>query len=370
LEERISENQFIFRRDEGDSSSKELHMYARAIALTAISALVSVAVQATGRANDFYQGKTITLVVSNAAGGGYDIYARLLAQYMPRHIPGAPTMIVENMPGANGLTMANYMWSAAPRDGTTIGEMTPGNVLEPMLGDQNAKFRAAGFSWLGTSASFKNDAYLLVVRSDSKIRDIEGLQKPGPPVLFGGSGAGGTDTDIVLLAKSLFRCNIKLIRGYQGTQEIGLAMRRGEVQGRSIGMSSLEVAYGDWLKTGKLNFLLQFGQDTRWRRLPGVPTAVEMAKTPDDKELVKLFEIPLKIARPFMAPPGMPEQQRAILENAFMATQTDKGYLAKAASMKLDISPVSGENIERLLVHLEKTPPKLIERYKQILSSN
>jgi tripartite-type tricarboxylate transporter receptor subunit TctC len=345
-------------------------MYVRMIALTAVFALISVSVQATGRTNDPYQGKTITLVVSTPAGGGYDIYARLLARYMPRHIPGAPTMIVENMPGANGLTMANYMWSVAPRDGTTIGEMTPGNVLEPMLGDQNAKFRAAGFSWLGTSASFKNDAYLLVVRSDSKIRDIEDLQKPGPPVPFGASGQGGTDTDILLLAKSVFGCNIKLIRGYQGTQDIGVAMRRGEVQGRSIGMSSLEVAYGDWLKAGKLNFLLQFGQDTRWSRLPSVPTAIEMAKTPDDKDLVKLFEIPLKIARPFMAPPGIPERRRAILENAFMATQTDREYLEQAASMKLDISPVSGEDVERLLVRLEKTPPKLIARYKQISLSN
>jgi tripartite-type tricarboxylate transporter receptor subunit TctC len=258
----------------------------------------------------------------------------------------------------------------APRDGTTIGEMTPGNVLQPMLGDKNARFKAASFSWIGSSASFQNDAYLLIARSESNIRTIADLQKPGPPVPFAGSGAGGTDTDIVLLAKVLFNCNIKLILGYPGTREIGLALRQGEVQGRSIGMSSLEVAYGDLLKAHKLNFLLQFGHDTRWDRLPDVPTAVELAKTPDDKQLVKLFEIPLKIARPFMAPPGTPPKQRAILEKAFMDTQADSEYLKAAADMKLDISPVSGAEMAALVANLEKTPPRLIERYKQILASN
>ena len=311
-----------------------------------------------GSAEDFYQGKTITLIVSNAAGGGYDIYARLLARYMPNYIPGHPAMVVQYMPGADGLVMANHMWAEAPRDGTTIGEMTPANVFQPLLGNSNAKFKAEQFTWLGTSSSFANDAYLLVVRSDSNVNSVADLRKPGKPLIFGGLAAGGTDTDIVLLARDVLKLNIKLIRGYSGSKAISLAMQSGEVQGRAIGMSSLEVAYADWLKQGKLNFLLQFVHEHRWARLPNVPTAREIATSPQDKALIELFELPFKFARPFIAPPKVPEPQATILKTAFMQTQKDSAISRRRRETEAGHqSSRWRRDFQKILVGLSKTSP-------------
>ena len=320
-------------------------------------------------AGDFYQGKTITLVVANAAGGGYDLYARLLARHMGRHIAGEPTIIVKYQPGVGGLLMANAIYASAPRDGLTIGLMARANPLERVLGNPAAKFENESFTWLGTASSFADDAYGLVVRADAAVKSIADAQRAGPPLVFGGVAAGGTDTDLLLVARSVFALNLKLVRGYAGVADINLAMRRGEVDGQAIGMSALRASMGDWVAAGKLRFLVQFGHQTRWPDLPDVPTAHELAKTPDDDALITLAELPLKMARPFVAPPQLPAERAAILKQAFMATQRDPAYLAEARELQIDISPLAGEEIAAILHRLAGAPPALIERYKDILAS-
>jgi tripartite-type tricarboxylate transporter receptor subunit TctC len=319
-------------------------------------------------ADDFYKGKTITLVVANAAGGGYDLYARLLARHMGRHIPGEPSFIVKYQPGAGGLLMANALYTGA-RDGLTIGAMARANPLERVLGNPAAKFENERFTWLGTAASFQDDAYSLVVRADSRAKSIADAQRDGPPLVFGGVAAGGTDTDLLLVAREVLSLNLKLVRGYGGVPDINLAMERGEVDGQAVGISALQNSMAAWLNAGKLRFLVQFGHLTRWSGLPDVPTAHELAHTAEQQALIELAELPLIMARPFVAPPDLPRDRAAILKDAFMATQRDPAYLAEARELKIDISPLSGDEILSLLQRLAASPPALIARYKEILDS-
>jgi tripartite-type tricarboxylate transporter receptor subunit TctC len=327
------------------------------------------ALAAPAPADDFYKGKTITLLVANAAGGGYDLYARLLARHMGRHIPGEPSFIVKYQPGVGGMVMANAIYSTAPRDGLTIGLMARANPLERVLENPAAKFENEDFTWLGTASSFQDDAYGLVVRADSAVRSIADAQRPGPPLVFGGVAAGGTDTDLLLVARSIFGLNLKLVRGYGGVADINLAIRRGEVDGEAIGTSALRASMADWFTTGKLRFLVQFGHETRWQGLPDVPTAHELARTADDRALVELAELPLKMARPFIAPPKLPPARADMLKQAFMATQNDPAYLAEAKELQIDVSPLSGDEIASILQRLARSPPALIQRYKEILAS-
>jgi len=213
-------------------------------------------------AQDFYRGKTISLIVGNATGGGYDAYARLLARHMPKYIPGEPLFVVRNMPGAGGMAMSNHLFSQAPRDGLTIGMMSRANPIEPMLGNPAAKFKSEEFTWLGTSSSYEDDAYCLIVRADTPFKTIADVQRSSRPLLLGALAAGGSDTDVTLMAREVFKLNVQLVRGYSSA-ELNLAIQRGEVEGRAIGMSSIQTGLGEWLREGKLRFLMQFGHEKR-----------------------------------------------------------------------------------------------------------
>ena len=340
----------------------------RRLAMSALIALACISIAAPLAAQDFYKGKAINLVVGNATGGGYDAYARLLARHMGKYVPGEPAFVVRNMPGAGGMAMSNFMYSQAPRDGTTIGMMSRSNPIEPVLGTEVAKFKSEEFTWLGTSSSYEEDAYSLVIRADAPFKTIEDAQKPGRPLLLGGLAAGGTDTDIVLIARDVFKLNTQLVRGYSSA-ELNLAIQRGEVEGRAIGMSSIQTGLGDFLKEGKLRFLVRFGHEKRWRGLPDVPTAREIAKTADDKALLELAELPFLMARPFLAPPGVPKEQADILKKAFMEAHKDADYLREAAQMKIDVSPLSGDEIQKIVARIAQTAPAVVARYNAILHS-
>src|SRR3982074_1174912 len=186
------------------------------------------------RAEDFDKGRTITLLVGSAEGGGYDQYARLLARHMGKYIPAEPGIVVKNQPGAGGMVMANALYAAVPRDGLTIGMMVRDNPLQPLLGNSAAKFKPESYTWLGSSSQYEDDAFCFVVRSDTAIASIEDLQKPGRATIFGSQAAGGSETDVVLIAREVFRLNLQLIRGYRSSADVLLALRRGEIEGRAI----------------------------------------------------------------------------------------------------------------------------------------
>src|SRR5262245_31407967 len=335
----------------------------------ALFAVACIVLAGPAGAQDFYKGKTINLIVGNAAGGGYDIYARLLARYMGKYIPGEPSFVVRNMPGAGGMVLSNHMYSQVPRDGLTIGMMSRSNPIEALLGNPAAKYKAEEFLWVGTPSSYEDDAYCIAIRSDSPIKSIADLQKGGHTLRLGGLAAGGSDTDLVLVARDVFKLNVALVRGYKGSQELNLAIQRGEVEGRGIGMTAILNTMPDWYRDGKLRLLVQFGHDTRWKALPDVPTARELATTPEDKALLELAELPFLMARPFFGPPEVPPAQAAILKRAFMDTQKDPEYVREAKQLQLDVSPRSGDEIEAVIKRIAATPPALIARYKELLNS-
>jgi tripartite-type tricarboxylate transporter receptor subunit TctC len=321
-------------------------------------------------AEDFYKGKTITLLVGSAEGGGYDQYARLLARHMGKYIAGEPSIVVKNQPAAGGMAMANAMYATVPRDGLTFGMMARDNPLQPLLGNTAAKFKPETFTWLGTSSRYEDDAFCLVIRSDTGIADIADLQKPGRPAIFGGQAAGGSETDIVLIARDVFRLNLQYIRGYRSSTDTLLALRRGEIEGRAITASTLQKSMADWLERGMLHYLMQFGHETRWKGLPDVPTARELAPTPEDKAVLELAEIPFLMSRPFMAPPALPPAQASILKQAFVLAHQDADYLAEAKEMQLDVSPLAGDDMQKLMTRIAQTPPAVIAHYKTAVGSN
>jgi tripartite-type tricarboxylate transporter receptor subunit TctC len=337
----------------------------RALAVLTLSGITLL----PAAAQDFYRGKTINLIVGNAAGGGYDLYARLLARYLGRYIRGEPSFVVRNMPGAGGMVLSNHIYAQAPRDGLTLGLMARSNPIEPLLGNSSAKYKSEEFLWVGTPSSYEDDAYCIVIRADSPVKSITDLKPGGLTLRLGGLAAGGSDTDLVLISRDVFKLNIQLIRGYRGTQELNLAIQRGEVEGRGIGVTSVANTFADWHREGKLRFLLQFGHETRWKGLPDVPTARELATTPEDKALLELAELPFLMARPFFGPPEVPGAQAAILKKAFMETQKDADYLREATQMQLDISPRSGDEIAGVVKRIAQTPAALVARYKEILGS-
>jgi tripartite-type tricarboxylate transporter receptor subunit TctC len=321
-------------------------------------------------AQDFYKGKTITLLVGSAEGGGYDQYARLLARHMGKYVAGEPAIVVKNQPAAGGMAMANAMYATVARDGLTIGMMSRDNPLEPLMGNAAAKFRPERFTWLGTSSRYDDDAFCLVIRADTGVTGIADLQQAAHPHIFGGQAAGGSETDIVLIAREVFRLNIQFIRGYRSSTDTLLALRRGEIEGRAITTSTLQKSMADWLERGMLRYLMQFGHATRWKGLPDVPTARELAPTGDDQALLALAETPFLMSRPFFAPPGIAPAQAAILTQAFMQAHQDPDYRREAKEMQLDVSPMAGAEMQQLMTRIAETPPALVARYKAAVNSN
>src|SRR5262245_23897429 len=234
--------------------------------LCALAVGVVACCQAVHAQSNFYEGKTVSLIVGNAAGGGYDVAARALARHMRKHIPGVANIIVKNMQGAGGLAAANYMYSVAEPDGLNFAVLSRATPMQPTLGVSAAKYKAENFTWLGTSSSYADSAYFLVTMGEAPFKTIADLQDPAMrPALIGGLGAGGTDTDVVLVARDVLKLNLKLIRGYKGSPDLSIAMERGEIDGRAIGWAPLQVgAYATYIREGRLRFLLQFGRETRW----------------------------------------------------------------------------------------------------------
>lgn len=321
-------------------------------------------------AADFYKGKTVTLVVGYGPGGGYDVYARVLSRYMSKYIPGHPNVIIQNMPGAGSLKATNYLYRAAPKDGTMFGTFARNMALLGLLKtNQNIQFDPAKFTWLGSSTSYANDAYLLLVRRDAKDKTIEDLRRPGGTPLVLGSTAEGTSSDAMpTVLRDMLGFNLKVISGYNDSGTLFLAMERGEVEGRTVGLSAVRSNKPDWLKPGgPMHALVQFGRPTRLASLPDVPTARELARTPKDRALIELIETPYLLSRPFAAPPGVPPARAKALQDAFMAVHKDKDYLADAAKLGIDVSPIDGNEIHSIIDKLAKMPPEELHSVQKLI---
>jgi tripartite-type tricarboxylate transporter receptor subunit TctC len=334
-----------------------------AVCLTVLASTASPPASAAS----FYAGKTLTLLIATPPGGGYDNAARLLARYLRAYIPGEPIIVPQNMPGAGGLRLANYLASVAVRDGTTIAMHTRGIIQASMIGDPAAHFDPREFAWLGTMSSSKGDAYLLVVNQDRFVRSVEDMRQADRPVTLGSVGGVTTNVIFALLSPSLFGFNTHLIRGYNGSNEVMLAVGRKEVDGAYTGLSSLATFEGDAIKSGALVPILQLARRDRHPDYPDVPLASELLTNPNDKALLAFVESVFFVALPVSGPPGMPADRVEILRDAFMKANADPAYLADAQKLKLDSSPLDGAEVERIIADMTETPPAIVERYKTVL---
>jgi len=322
---------------------------------------------------DFYRGKTVTLVVGYGPGGGYDVYARLVGRHLGRHIPGNPTVVVQNMPGAGSLRSVNWLNNLAPRDGTAIAHFARNVPLIGMLGNNaNAQFDPRKFNWLGSSSSFANDAHILIVRKDIPVKSIDDARRPGgDPLVLGGTAEGAVGNDVPIILRDTIGLNVKQVVGYPDSGAIFLAMERGEVHGRTTDLSSVKAIKPEWLKPGGgFHVLVQFARETRHQDFPNVPTARELARNETARLLIELTEIPYKLSRPFAAPPGIPAARAAALQRAFAATHRDPEYLAEAEKQRVDVSPVNAEQILQALERIESALPQQLDYLRRLFAES
>lgn len=314
---------------------------------------------------DFYKGKTIELIISSGVGGGLDSNARIVARHLADHIPGHPTIIARNMPGAGHLRAANYIYNQAPKDGTTIGTLIPAFVLAQILDGRGVQFDAAEFQWLVSTASSNSTVY---VWSASNIRSVEDAMSRD--VLMGGTGIGSYTTLYPTIMNNILGTRFKIIAGYPTSAEVGLAMQRGEVEGRAgNNFNSLEVENGDWLKNGTIRLIAQVGLE-RDRAFPDVPLISDFAKTDSERRILRLFSSDVVIGRPFLTSPGVPPERVALLRKAFGEMLEDKAFLDECAAAGVDVDPEPGDRIQAIVADLVHTPPDIIVKAKAAMIAN
>jgi tripartite-type tricarboxylate transporter receptor subunit TctC len=311
-------------------------------------------------AQDFYSGKTIRLVVGASATGGYNLYARSVARYMPKHIPGNPAIVVTNMPSGNGIAATNHVYNLAEKDGTVFGLFNRYTILLPLLGVEQAKYKPEEFNWLGTTASYSDNAYLFVIRAKLPQTDVASLRKANPPLNVGNVGAAPIE-----VINEALKLNLKIIHGYTG-DNLDIAFENGEVDGHTTGYANMLARKAYWLEKGIARPMIQFGRETRHPDLPNVPTARELAETPEQLAMIKFVEAPLMIGYPFALPPGVPADRVAIMQKAFMDTMNDPEFKEDMLKQKLEYTPKDGKALAHLIAEMGKTPASVVKRYKEL----
>jgi tripartite-type tricarboxylate transporter receptor subunit TctC len=348
-------------------------MLKRAATLAGLVALVAATAGAGARADDvteFYRGKTVTVLVGYSPGGGYDIYARVLARHLSKHIPGTPTVVIQNMPGAGSLRATNYLYNVSPKDGTTIGAFARNMPLLGLLeSKQNVQFDPRKFTWLGSSSSYAGDAYTLLIRRDAKVKTIDDARrKDGPPILLGSTTEGVSSDVMAIVLRDMLGFNIKLISGYTDSSQLFLAMERGEVEGRTVGLSAVRSNKPAWLEPGgMMQVMAVFARATRHPDFPNAPTARELARTDRDRTLIEILEAPYTLSRPYAAPPAVPADRAKALQAAFLAAHKDPEYLAEAEKLSIDVSPIGGAEVIALIERIAATPPETLKAVEKLI---
>jgi tripartite-type tricarboxylate transporter receptor subunit TctC len=332
-------------------------------AIGSIAALVVLAGVATAAGvEDFYKGRTVSLVIGYSVGGGYDAYARLLARYIGAHIPGSPSIIPQQMAGAGSLRAAMYIYAVAPPDGSVFGTFSRSMGISPLI--DKADFDSRKFTWLG---SVTDDNTICVTGSKSGIKDWNDfISKPSA---FGGEGAG-SDPDIwALLYKNLFGAKLRLVSGYPGTNDIVLAMERGEVDGLcGISWSTIKTQHPQWLANHTVNIIVQAAL-RKEPELGAVPLATDLVTNPEQLQILKLLLVSQAMARPFAAPPEIAADRKAALIAAFDDTMKDADFLAEAKKLDFDVRPVDAATVDALLAEVYQTPKDVLARATKAISS-
>jgi tripartite-type tricarboxylate transporter receptor subunit TctC len=319
---------------------------------------------APAQAADYYAGKTIEFVVGNDVGGGYDIYARTVARHITRHIPGNPNTIVRNMPGAGSTRAGIYISTAAPKDGNSVGALMPGAIIGPLLDDKpNLTFNPTKVIYIGTADS---GVRICTTFQNSKTKTFEDAQKQ--KTILGASAAGGSTRDYAFLHNHTAGTKFEVVSGYTGTPDISLAMERGEVDGIcGWDWSSVKSQKGDWLRDKKLNVLVQVSLEPEAELTKlGVPSIWKYVSE-ESRQAAELVISQQVFQRSYVAPPGTPDEEIAILRKAFDETMLDPQFLADAEKVKISITPLPGAKVQSLIEKLYATPKEVIDRAKAMI---
>jgi tripartite-type tricarboxylate transporter receptor subunit TctC len=334
--------------------------------LLAALALLALATPARADAvSDFYAGKRMTLITSASVGGGYDQYARLLARHMPRYIPGAPIITVQNMPGAEGIKAANHLYNIAAKDGSVMGGLQRNTALAHFYQPDttSAQFDARKFTWLGSP---QQEIGLLIVRTSSGVKTVADLKTK--EITTSSTSRNSPSSIYPRLLNAIYGSKLKVIEGYDGSQSALLAIERAEVDAHISGGSSaaFRARFQPWEKNGTARVVLQLGME-RDAEYKDVPTALEIATTPGDRRIFEMAFVEQVMGRPFVLPPGVPQDRIDALRKAFDATMKDKDFLAEAQKQGMEIDPVSGARINELLDQVYSAPAEVATRVRDLV---
>jgi tripartite-type tricarboxylate transporter receptor subunit TctC len=341
---------------------------AKALGIFLLPIILSVLPVAARAASveDFYKGKTIQFVVGGTAGGGYDTYTRLIARHFPKHVPGKPGTVVQNMPGAAMLISANYTYNSAPRDGTVIGHWSGPLILQHMMGNPAVQFDGHKFSWVGMPTS---DALVCIMTERSGIKTAEDWRKAKTKVKLGAIGRGTSGTDDTKLLAAATDFPLQLVEGYKGTADIRLAAETGEVDGTcAFGWQSAKVTWANALKAKQIHVVLQTMLESH-PDLKGIPLAIDFAKTEEGKKFLRIAAEVYGKQRLYSLPPQVPEERVRTLQRAFVNTLKDPQLVDEAEKSKLEIDPIDGPGIEKMVHGLYEIEPAVVSRVKQILEA-
>jgi tripartite-type tricarboxylate transporter receptor subunit TctC len=337
-------------------------MYASFTRTLAI-AIVAVASHSPANAQEFFKGKTVTLLVAGTAGGGIDIGARVMARHLGKYIPGNPNVVAQLMPGAGGIRMIDHMNKVAPRDGTVLGTVAPGPIIEPLIGKRKIGYRMTDFTMI---AAMDKDVTLCLAWHASKFKAIKDVI--ATPMNVAGTGAGSSTDIYPIFLNEVMGTKFKVITGYLGSQETIIAIERGEVDGRcGWGWSSLNSTKPDWVRDKKVTILLQMALEKNPK--VDAPLAIDLAKDDATRQMMTMMFGPLALNKPFFGPPGMPAERTAELRKAFAEALKDKDLRAEAVKTFGDeLDPTSGEAAQKLIADIYATPETVTERLRAILS--
>jgi tripartite-type tricarboxylate transporter receptor subunit TctC len=344
---------------------RTLKYLARHLGSAAACAALACAPALPAAAADFYAGKTIELEVGADVGGGYDIYARAVARHLGRHIPGNPTVVVKNMPGAGSGRTALFISNVAPKDGATLGALMPGAIIGPLLDDKaDTQFDPTKVIYIGSADA---GTRVCATFQNSKIKTFEDARKQ--KTILGATAAGGATRDYGYLHNHTSGTKFDVVAGYKGTADITLAMERGEVDGMcGWDWSSAKSQKSDWLRDHKLNLLVQVGLEPNAELTQmGVPELWKYVDNEDDRKVAELVVSQQIFQRSYIAPPGTPADQIATLRAAFDATMNDPQFLADADKVRIAITPLSGAKVQEIVQKLYMTPKAIVERARQVI---
>jgi len=345
--------------------SKSIMQLIRCAALGAISLVAGASVAQAQTPAEFYKGKQIQMMVYSGAGSTYDTYARLLARHMHRYIPGSPNIVVQNMVGAGGLKLVDYLNRIAPKDGSVFGTVSRGNPFDPIMGKKDIEFDPLKLTWIG---SMNREIAVAFSWGPSQIKTFEDVRKT--ELLVPGTGAGADSEIIPRAYNNLAGTKFKIVSGYRDTAEATLQLETGELQGIAYwSLSAIQSLRPDWIQTKKINVLFHTGA-TESPDLPGVPRIRNLVKDETDRKALEFLLAREVMGRPFVAPPGIPADRAKALREAFNATMKDPEFLKDAARGNIEVNLVTAEEIDALLKDATALPPAVIERARQVLDRN